>query len=337
MSEVFVRPDVRAFLGYLETMPGPRIHELEPAAARAHLNATKDVADLPLGTLAVIRDLAIPSPHGTLAARLFDPRPQREPGPALLFLHGGGFVIGDLDSHASACAEIARMLDLPVVALDYRLAPEHPWPAAPEDAETAARWLAEAGETLGHGITGLVLAGDSAGGTLAIVTAMALRDRPAAVPVLAHWPLYPLTDTTRDYPSFAQFADGYLLTRESIAWFGAAYRAESAHLRASPLLGDMAGMPPALVLTAGLDPLRDQGRAYAAALAEAGVPVVFREARGNVHGFLNLRRAIPSSQGDLAGALVALRQIVTEAEADRVMAQAAGLSTSPAAGVGETA
>jgi acetyl esterase len=324
LSEVFVRPDVRAFLGYLQNMPGPRVHELTPAAARAQLNATKDVADLPVGPLAVIRDLIVPTPHGDLAARLFDPRAHREPGPAMLFLHGGGFVMGDLDSHASACAEIARMLDLPVIALDYRLAPEHPWPAAPEDAEAAARWLAEGPAALERGVTSLVLAGDSAGGALAIITAMALRDRPAAVPVIAQFPIYPLTDTTREYPSYAQFSDGYLLTRESLAWFGDAYRAESASLRASPLLGDMAQMPPALVLTAGLDPLRDQGRAYAAALAQAGVAVTYREARGNVHGFLNLRRAIPSSQGDLAGALVALRQIVTEAEAERVLAQAAG-------------
>ncbi|MBB3910334.1 acetyl esterase [Sphingomonas desiccabilis] len=321
---VFVRPDVRAFLGYLENMPGPRMHELEPAAARAQLLATKDVADLPVGTLAVIRDCTIPAPHGDLRARLFDARPSREPGPVILFLHGGGFVIGDLDSHASACAEIARMLDLPVVALDYRLAPEHPWPAAPDDAETAARWLAAGPAVLERGVTSLVLAGDSAGATLAIVTAMALRDRPAAAPVIAQWPIYPVTDTTREYPSYGEFAEGYLLTRESLAWFGQAYRAESASLRASPLLGTMAEMPPALVLTAGLDPLRDQGRAYAAALAEAGVAVTYREARGNVHGFLNLRRAIPSSQGDLAGALVALRQIVTEAEAERVLAQAAG-------------
>jgi acetyl esterase len=324
VSQVFVRPDVRAFLGYLENMPGPRMHELTPAAARAQFNATKDVADLPLGTLAVIRDLPIPAPHGTLRGRLFDPRSSREPGPVMLFLHGGGFVIGGIESHASVCAEIARMLDLPVVAIDYRLAPEHPWPAAPDDAETAARWLAEGPEALGHGVTSLVLAGDSAGGTLAIVTAMALRDRPARVPVVAQWPIYPLTDTTREYPSFAQFSDGYLLTRESLAWFGQAYRAERTSLRASPLLGEMAGLPPALVLTAGLDPLRDQGRAYAAALAQAGVAVTFREARGNIHGFLNFRRAIPSSQGDLAGALVVLRQILAEAEAERVLAQAAG-------------
>lgn len=321
---VFVRPDVRAFLGYLENMPGPRMHELEPAAARAQLLATKDVADLPTGTLAVVRDCTIPAPHGDLRARLFDARPSREPGPVVLFLHGGGFVIGDLDSHASLCAEIARMLDLPVVALDYRLAPEHPWPAAPDDAETAARWLAAGPAVLERGVTSLVLAGDSAGGALAIVTAMALRDRPAGAPVIAQWPIYPVTDITREYPSHAEFADGYLLNRESLAWFGEAYRAERASLRASPLLGDMAEMPPALVLTAGLDPLRDQGRAYAAALAQVGVAVTYREARGNVHGFLNLRRAIPSSQGDLAGALVALRQIITEAEAERVLAQAAG-------------
>jgi len=324
VSQVFVRPDVRAFLGYIENMPGPRMYELTPTAAREQFHAMKDVADTPVGEIAVMRDLSIPSPQGELRARLYDPRPSREPGPVVLFLHGGGFVIGSVETHASICAEIARMLDLPVVALEYRLAPEHPWPAAPDDAEVAARWLADGPAALERGVTSLVLAGDSAGGALTIVTAMALRDRPARVPVITQWPIYPLTDTTRPYPSFAEFADGYLLTRESLAWFGEAYRAENASLRASPLLGEMTGLPPALVLTAGLDPLRDQGRAYAAALAGAGVAVTYREARGNIHGFLNFRRAIPSSQGDLASALVVLRQIIEEAEAERVLAQAAG-------------
>ncbi|MEO9131159.1 MAG: alpha/beta hydrolase [Sphingomonas sp.] len=323
MTEVFVRPDVRGFLDFLNAMPGPKMHELEPAAARAVYAAMKDVADTPLGTLATITNLTVPGPAGDIPARLFDARESREPGPAMLFYHGGGFVIGDLDTHASFCAEIARVLDIPVIAVDYRLAPENPWPAAPDDCEAAARWVAGNPAALGRTVTSLIVCGDSAGGNLAIITAMALRDTPAAVPVIAQFAIYPATDVSKEYPSYGQFADGFLLTRESLVWFDAAYRAEATHIRSSPLLGDLAGMPPAVVMTASLDPIRDQGRAYAGALAAVGVPVVFREARGNIHGFVTIRQAIPSSQGDVAGALAALKAMIVEAEGERVMAQAA--------------
>ena len=324
MTDPYVRPDAAQFLAYLNNLPGPRTHELAPPAARAIYAAMPGVADLPAGDLAIVRDLAIPGPAGPIPARLFDAVERREPGPLLVFYHGGGFVIGNLDTHASACAEIARVLGLPVVSVDYRLAPEHPWPAAPDDAEAAARWLATSPADLGHAVTSLVLMGDSAGGNLAIVTAMALRDAPAAVPVIVQAPLYPATDSSRGYPSFDAFAAGYLLTRDTMAWFADAYAPDPAHPRASPLAHDLAGMPPAVVVTASLDPIRDQGRAYAAALAVAGVPVVFQEAVGNIHGFLNLRRAIPSSQGDLATFLAAVRAAIATAEGARVMAQAAG-------------
>jgi acetyl esterase len=323
MTLPFVRPDVRSFLDYLETVPGPKMHEMDAPTARQVYFAMKDLADLPIGELAVIRDLTIPGPAGEMRARLFDPRDAREPGPLVVYYHGGGFVIGDIETHASFCAEIARVLDLPVVSVDYRLAPEHPWPAAPDDCEAAARWLAGAPAALGRAVTGLVLAGDSAGGNLAIVTAMALRDRPAAVPAIAQFPLYPATDASKPYPSYDEFADGYLLTRDSMEWFMAAYRGDPAHLRSSPLVGDLAGMPPAVVVTASLDPIRDQGRAYAAALITAGVPTVFREAKGMIHGFANLRQAIPSARGDVAGAFAALKAVLIEAEGERAMAEAA--------------
>jgi acetyl esterase len=320
----FVRPDVRGFLDYLNSVPGPKTHEMEPAAARQVYHAMKDVADLPVGELATITDLSIPGADGAIKARLFDCRASREPGPVVVFYHGGGFVIGDLDTHASFTAEMSRQLDLPVVSVDYRLAPEARWPAAPDDCETAARWVAGNPAELGRTATSLVLAGDSAGGNLAIVTAMDLRDSPAAVPVIAQAPIYPAADMTKDYPSFGDFADGYLLTRDTMIWFADAYQAEATHVRGSPLVGELVGLPPAVIVTASLDPIRDQGRAYASALILAGVPVVFREAVGNVHGFVTLRRAIPSSQGDVAGYLAALKDVIVEAEGARVMRQAAG-------------
>jgi acetyl esterase len=323
MTEPFVRPDVRGFLDFLNNMPGPKMHELDAPTARQMFLAMKDVGDPAVGELGTLLDLSIPGPAGDIPARLYDPRASREPGPAMVFFHGGGFVIGDLDSHGSFTAEMARVLDLPVIAVDYRLAPEFPWPAAPDDCLAAARWVASSPTELGRSITSLILSGDSAGGNLTIVTAAALRDQAAKVPVIAQLPFYPATDASKEYPSYSEFSEGYLLTRDSMEWFMAAYKSEGDHIRSSPLLGDLAGMPPAVVVTASLDPIRDQGRAYAAALALAGVPVVFREAKGNIHGFITLRKAIPSSVGDVMGAFAALKDITTEAEGERTMAQAA--------------
>jgi acetyl esterase len=318
----FIRPDVAAFLGYLNSVPGPRMHELDAPAARAQMVAMKDLADPPVGELATIRDVEIPGPAGAIRARLFDPAESRAPGPAMVFYHGGGFVIGDLGTHASFCAEAARVLDMPVISIDYRLAPENRWPAAPDDCEAATRWVAGSPAELGRHVTGLVLCGDSAGGNLAIVTALALRDAPAAVPVLVQAPIYPAADMAGDYPSFSEFANGYLLTRDGMIWFADAYAADIEHQRGSPLRADLAGLPPAVIVTASLDPIRDQGRAYAAALIRAGVPVVFREARGSIHGFITLRQAIPSARGDVAAYLAAVKGAVVEAEGARVMAQA---------------
>ncbi|GGE74163.1 alpha/beta hydrolase [Sphingomonas prati] len=318
------RPDVRAFLDYLNALPGPRSHEIGAVAARQQMRDSRSLVDLDVGPLAVLRDLSCPRPDGSMIPlRLYDPRPSRAPGPVMVFFHGGGFVIGDLDTHEPACAEIARTLDMPVVSVDYRLAPEYPWPAAPDDCETAARWVATGPADLGFGVTSLVLAGDSAGGTLTVVTALALRDRAADVPVVAQWPIYPAVDKATEYASFAQFADGYFLTREGMAWFHDSYAPNVADWRGSPLIASQHDMPATLVVTAGLDPLRDQGRAYAAKTIQAGVPTIYREAVGNVHGFISLRRAIPSSQGDLAMCLAVLKPMIAEAEANRVMAQAA--------------
>ncbi|HYE27417.1 MAG TPA: alpha/beta hydrolase fold domain-containing protein, partial [Allosphingosinicella sp.] len=165
---------------------------------------------------------------------------------------------------------------------------------------------------LGREVTGLVTAGDSAGGNFAIVAGLALRDEPAAVPVIAQWPIYPAADPAKGYPSYEDFAEGWFLSRGGMRWFDGCYRPDKADWRYSLLLKSQAGMPPTLVQTAGLDPIRDQGRAYAVACATAGVPVVFLEAKGNIHGFINLRRAIPSSQGDIDAGVAALKLILRE-------------------------
>ena len=269
--------------------------------------------DQPVGELGEIRDLTMPGPLGDIELRLFDPRKDRAPGPVVVFYHGGGFVTGSVDTHAGLAAEIARGLDLPVVSVEYRLAPENPWPAGPDDAEAAARWVAENGAALGREFTSLVLCGDSAGATLTIVTALALREKPAALPVLMQWPIYPKADSTRDYPSDMLFSDGFGLDGPDMAYFSKAYATDAHHWRGSPLLADQAGLPPTFVVSAGLDPLRDNGRAYAAKCIEAGVNTTYREIPGTIHGFACYRKAIPSAQCDLAELLVIAKAMIEEA------------------------
>jgi len=297
-----IRPDVRALLDRIPPESGPP----EAAAIRESMRMLAAVVDLPEPALATARMLET-APLPTL---LLDRREHRDPGPVLVWFHGGGFVFGGIDTHRSMAADMAQRLDLPVLLVDYRLAPEAPYPAAVDDAEEIARWVAGGPAELGREVTGLVLGGDSAGGTMTIVTAMALRDRPADVPVVAQLLMWPATDLIGKYPSQREFAEGYLLTEASRAFYQDAYRPVVTDVRASPMQGDLAGLPPAVVLTAGLDPLRDEGRAYAAGLITAGVPTTFLEAVGNIHAFGLLRKAIPSSVPDLAQALSALRALI---------------------------
>ena len=314
------RPEVAALLSYLATRDLPGVETLTPEQARAGLLESVKATDLPVGEIAVQRPLTIPTRSGEIAGLLFDARATREPGPVVVWYHGGGFVTGDLETHSGFAAEIARQLDLPVVLVDYRLAPEAPYPAAVEDAEDAARWLASRPAELGREVDALVLGGDSAGGTLAIVTAMALRDAAAALAVTAHIVIYPGTDLSRPYASQREFANGRLLTEAGLRWYYDQYGVDALDWRGSPMLGEFAGLPPAVVLTAGEDPVRDEGRAYAAALATAGVPTTFLEAVGNVHAFVLMRRIIPSAQDDLARAFAALSASLRAGRASQLAA-----------------
>jgi acetyl esterase len=225
-------------------------------------------------------------------------------------------VIGDLDSHDSLAAEIARGSGLTVIAVDYRMAPEHVFPAAAEDCIAAARWVAGSPAELGETATGIAVAGDSAGGNLSAVVAQALAGK-LPVPLKAQWLIYPAVDMVEDWASLDSFADGYVLTKAVMRWFEVTYAptaAERADVRASPLrAASLAGQPAAIVMTCGLDPLRDQGRAYAAKLAEAGVAVNFRELAGVVHGAFNLRAALPSIAADLARGIADLKAAMASA------------------------
>lgn len=322
----FVRPDVANLLAMLASTPGPKMEESDPAAARMMMRAMGGIAELPRGDLAHVVDFTIPSPHGhAIPARVYGSVANPRPGPVMIFYHGGGWVIGDLETHDPLCAEIARVLGMTVVSIDYRLAPEHRFPAATEDCLAATRWLAETPKAIGHDITGLIVAGDSAGGNLAAVIAQQLHGK-LPVPIVAQWLIYPGVDMTATGGSMDEFADGYLLTSGGMQWFTEHYMGPSpdlTHAYASPLhAASLAGQPPAMVFTCGLDPIRDQGRAYAAKLIAAGVTVSFREASGQIHGCMNLRQAIPSTQGDLHACLAALKALVDDTT-EPVMAMAA--------------
>ena len=306
MTSPSIRPDVQNLLDLMNRQGGKRAVDVGLAEARNMMHASRHLFDAPVGELAVIRDIA----GGPCPMRLYDAQAERGPGPLLVFLHGGGFVLGDLDTHEPLCAEIARLTGLPVVSVAMRLAPEHPFPAGAEDCIAASRWLAESPDELGRQVTGLVLAGDSAGGNFAIVSALSLRDQPAKVPVLAQWPIYPAASPTRHYGSLDEFGEGFLLSRASMGWFDECYRPDRQDWRYDPMQISQVGLPPTLVVTAGLDPIRDQGRAYAAACAASGVQTIYLECEGTIHGFLNLRKALPSAQGDLELCVAYLKLLI---------------------------
>jgi acetyl esterase len=299
----FVRPDVQAYLDNLKKTPRPAMNEATIAMIRKIPKATiaqmMSASERPIGELAVDKTLSMPGPGGDMELRLFDAKAERAPGPVLVFYHGGGFVVGSIDTHAALAAEMARQLDVPVVSVEYRLAPEAKWPAAPDDAEAAARWIAANGDTFGRQFTGLILSGDSAGGTLTLTTALALRDKPASLPVKLTIPLYPMADASKPYPSTKAFSAGYGLDTPDVAFFERTLASNKKSPRHSALLADLKGFPPTVIATASLDPLRDGGRAFAAKLLAAGVPTNYYEAQGNIHGYTTFRKAIPSAQNDL--------------------------------------
>lgn len=307
MTTPYIRPDVKSLLAMMAASRQPPIHELTPIEARAMRARSKVETEPPIGELAVIRELSCPGPAGKIPLRLFDARPKRGRGDVIVFTHGGGFVFGDLDSHASLCAEIARAMDLPVIAVDYRLAPETPFPGAPEDAIAAARWIAANGAATAREAERLIVMGDSAGANLAIVVAVALRDSPAAVPVAAQCLIYPVTDVVADEGSGRDFAEGFFLTRAGMDWFDTHYQPSATDWRRNPAMAGLAGLPPAVIMTASLDPLLDQGRALASELAKAGGEVVYLEARGTIHGFWSMRQLLPSSAADVARCLAHLK------------------------------
>jgi acetyl esterase len=245
-----------------------------------------------------IEPLAIPSPHGSIQARIYTPKKLRLTdglAPCLVFFHGGGWVIGDLETHDVACRKLADEGQLIVISVDYRRAPEHKFPAAVDDAIAATTWIAGHARKLGIDTARLLVGGDSAGGNLAAVVAISARDGNG--PAIAGQVLiYPATDFAMTHSSHREPETSILLTHSVIRWFADHYLNGAADVhdwRASPARATtLIGLPPAYVLTAGADPLRDEGDEYAKRLREAGVPVTYRHFSGQFHGFFTMGKLL---------------------------------------------
>jgi acetyl esterase len=303
-----LHPQARAFLEALNAAGPLDVWTLEPDALRAAFGPL--LAQRALEPMASVVDRAIPGPAGEIPIRVYTPEEHRSL-PVLVYYHGGGFVICDLDTHDSICRARARAARCAVVSVGYRLAPEHRFPAGPEDCYAATCWVAEQPSSAGFDASRLAVAGDSAGGNLAAVVSLMARDRGG--PRIAHQLLiYPVTNCAFDTASYRENAEGYLLTREMMRWFWHHYlerEDDAANPMASPLRAEkLAGLPPATVITAELDPLRDEGEAYAARLREAGVAVEATRYDGVFHGFFGMTDVLEPALEAVSQAGNALRR-----------------------------
>jgi acetyl esterase len=295
---VVLDPDATAVYKAFQDAGRPPYETLTPAEARASYLAALPVTNPEPPELAEVRDIAIPAPHGTIAARIYRPKRLRQINglsPGLVFFHGGGWVIGDLESHDVVCRKLADEGELIVLSVDYRLAPEHKFPAAVEDAITTTKWVASSARELGIDAARLSVGGDSAGGNLAAVVAIAARDGNGPA-INGQVLIYPATDFAMTHASHSEPATSILLTHTVIKWFRDHYLngvADVHDWRASPARATtLVGLPPAYVMTAGADPLRDEGRDYARQLQEAGVPVTYKHFPGQFHGFFTMGKLL---------------------------------------------
>ncbi|HLG89536.1 MAG TPA: alpha/beta hydrolase [Alphaproteobacteria bacterium] len=291
-------PKAKAVIDQMASLPVPAWEELDAVTYRSILDAARFPP--PPIELAEIRNDAIPGPAGLMRVRIY--RSSLEPNqPGIVYFHGGGFVIGSLDSHEGGCRRLSKGAACTVVSIDYRLAPEHPFPAAVEDAFAATKWIADHAAALKIDPKRIAVAGDSAGGNLAAVVALLARDKGG--PAICHQLLvYPVTDLKFSSQSYVDNGEGYFLTRDMMGWFRRQYMpADIAldHPHASPLYADsLKGLPPATVITAEYDPLRDEGEDYGRRLSEAGVPTQVKRYNGVFHGFFSMAGVI--DQGDEA-------------------------------------
>ncbi|HYB91439.1 MAG TPA: alpha/beta hydrolase [Candidatus Binataceae bacterium] len=281
-----------------------------PEQARAKMAALIEARPRPVVPIYRVEDRHIPGPAGQIAIRIYTPQ-ARTPMGVLVFFHGGGWVLGDLESHDGLCRSIANGAGCLTVAVDYRLAPEHPFPAAPEDCYAATRWVAENAASLGGDPSHIAVGGDSAGGNLAAAVAMMARDR-GGPGLCFQLLIYPALSAACDTQSQREFADdGFLASRADAEWFWGHYLGAPGD-RENPYAcpnaaKDLGRLPPALVLTASHDPWRDDGEAYAERMRRAGVPVVCTRYDGVIHGFVSFADLLDKGKQALAQAAEALR------------------------------
>jgi len=308
----------------------PRVVELDDAVAVRRIDQAMPKAPV-RDEVASVEDRTIPGPAGELPVRVYRPDPDRDrpdggaggrgaAAPGVVYFHGGGWVHCGLDSHDGSCRRIATALGAVVVSVDYRLAPEHPFPAAADDAYVATDWVAAHAADFGIDPSRLAVAGDSAGGNLAAVVALMARDRggPALAFQLLIYPVIDSSATRNDRPSRSENAVGYFLTLSQMEWYRHQYvpdEAASTDPYLSPILADsLAGLPPACVVTAEMDLLRDEGEAYGNALDAAGVEVTIHRADGMFHGFFNMDAVLAAAQDAQDVAFAAMRRSLVDLE-----------------------
>lgn len=301
-----LHPQARALLDFIEARGIPPTHTLSPAEARAFYRDRRAATQPEAPQVAQVRDLKAEGPHGAIPMRLYRPLGAAADAalPVLVYFHGGGWVIGDLDTHDVLCRSLANGAGCAVASIDYRMGPEHRFPAAVDDVLAATRWVCREAASLGLDADRLAVGGDSAGGNLAAVAAIAARDA-GDLPIAFQLLIYPATDMRRGHPSHQANGQGYLLTSDTMTYFHDHYIDDARHdldWRASPLLhADLSGLAPALVLTAGYDPLRDEGMAYAEALTAAGNRAAYVCFERQIHGFITMGKVL-----DEAGTAIAL-------------------------------
>ena len=304
-------PQVQAVLDKIRDAGNPEYWQMSPQQARDWHNRKAGILDVKPEPVFKTRDRSIPGPAGPIPVRMYVPHQTAEPLPVLVWLHGGGHVVGSLDSYDALCRQLALQSDCLVVSVAYRLAPEHKFPAGVEDSFAALRWTAHHAAEIGGDPNRLAVGGDSAGGNLAAVCAILARD--AGGPKLVMQLLvYPRTAPDEDFASHNEFAEGHLLTRKTILWFHQHYRASDADrqdFRYAPLIcKDLSRLPPALIIVGECDPLRDDGIAYAERLQRDGNAVELTNYPGMVHPFFSMGGAVDAGRRAVTQAASALRR-----------------------------